>query len=209
MAGQAHPYTTDLDELMNDVRLEIPALTELAIEHALRRTIIEFCEKSHFWQEEIGPVLAIRDVPVYEVAPSRYYGLVQVKEVLNDSGERLAYGEGNPEWSFVHDSPSHIRLMPIDRMVGHRFGVIAALKPKEYKGEFRVSERVLSDYFDALCAGTKSRLMRVPGKEYTNPDYAMAYWQQFEQAANDALVRAGRDFARVSHRVASKPRSFF
>jgi hypothetical protein len=205
MPGQSHPRTEDIELLKNDVRIECLSAPELLIEHHIQRTIIDFCERSQIWQEDVGPIQIIAGIDTYEVSASRRERVVQVKEVYaeNDSGDlvQFEYGQNLCSWSWYHDGPYNIE--------GRQLIVVAALTPQLYNGQFRFSRMITDEYFDAIATGAKARILAVPGKDWTNPQMAGAYSARYEQALNSALVRAGRDHARIPHRVAPKARSYF
>ena len=213
MPGQSHPRTEDIELLKNDVRLECLSAPELLIEHQIQRTIIDFCERSQIWQEDVGPLQVIAGIDTYEISASRTERVVQVKDVYaeNDSGDlvEFEYGAGLCSWSWYHDGPYNISVAPLEYLEGRQLIIVAALTPQLYSGQFKFSRIVTDEYFDAIAAGAKSRILAVPGKEWTNPQMAAANKAMYEQALNGAMVRAGRDHARIPHRVAQRPRSFF
>lgn len=213
MPGQSHPRTEDIELLKNDVRIECLSAPELLIEHHIHRTIIDFCERSQIWQEDVGPIQVIAGIDTYEVSASRRERVVQVKEVYaeNDGGDlvQFEYGQGLRSWSWYHDSPYNITVAPLEYLEGRQLIVVAALTPQLYNGQFRFSRMITDEYFDAIATGAKARILAVPGKDWTNPQMAGAYTAKYEQALNGALVRAGRDHAQIPHRVAQRPRSFF
>lgn len=213
MPGQSHPRTDDIELLKNDVRIECLSAPELLIEHHIQRTIIDFCERSQIWQEDVGPIQVIAGIDTYEISASRTERVVQVKEIYaeNDDGDlvQLDYGQGLTQWSWYHDGPYNITVAPLEYLEGRSLIVVSALTPQLYNGQFKFSRIVTDEYFDAIAAGAKSRILAVPGKEWTNPQMAGVYSGQYEQKLNGALVRVGRDHARIPHRVAPKPRAFY
>ena len=213
MPGQLHQTTDDFDLVVDEVSAEIEGVSSTLIEHHVMRTIIDFCERSQIWQEDVGPIVVRPGVDTYEIFPDREKAVVQVKTVFAKDGEdliELDYGKDPCSWAFYHDSPSHITVLPLDELEGKRLIINAAVKPVfNRNAPFQFSQLVVDDYFDAISAGTKARVFRVPGKEYSNPNLSVHYQQMYEAAANDALVRAGRDFARMPHRLQRKPRRFY
>lgn len=213
MPGQSHPRTEDIELIKNEVRLECLTPPELLIEHHIQRTIIDFCERSQIWQEDVGPIQVIAGIDTYEISASRTERVVQVRNIYAqaDGGDLIQfdYGIGRHTWSWYHDGPYNISISPVEGLVGKQLIVVAALTPQLYNGQFRFSRMITDEYFDAIATGAKARILAVPGKDWTNPQMAGMYSAKYEQALNGALVRAGRDHARIPHRVAPKARSYF
>lgn len=213
MPGQSNPLTEDLTTLMNEVRLEVGSISDAIIEHHAHRTIIDFCERTQIWQEDVGPIQVIPEIDNYEISSNRFAAVVQVRSVFaeDDNGDLVEfdYGQNLDSWSYYRDSAYHMTVAPLDELVGRQLIVNASLKPKLYNGVFKFAQIVTDDYFDAIASGIKSRILRIPNKEWTNPQMAGAYAGQYEQAINAATVRVGREFNRIPHRVAPKRRSFF
>lgn len=53
--------TTTIDAFLPDVRADIPSAPEAALLHHIRNSVLDFCSRSLYWREELGP-LAFSDV---------------------------------------------------------------------------------------------------------------------------------------------------
>ena len=56
-------------------------------------------------------------------------------------------------------------------------------------------------YFEAIMAGAKFRLMRMPKKEWTSFDLASVYFEDFERRVSEAQREALRDFVRDNQTI--------
>ena len=214
MPGQAHTLTSDIEYIVNDVSSDISAANSTLIEIHVKRTIIKFCEESQIWQEDVGPIAVKTGIDTYEISADREKAIVQVKKVFakDDNGNlvEFAYGRDSASWCFYGESPMHIAVSPNDELTGKRLTVVAAIKPVMATGiSFKFSTIINDDYFEAITAGTKARLYLAPGKPWSDPNLATYYQSIFDKAANEALIRAGRDFAKKPHRIQHKARTFY
>lgn len=207
-----HRQADDLSELVRFIRVEIPTASDDLILPYVKRAVVEFCESSQFWVEEVGPIQVIPGIDTYEIATSAHQALVNIRDVYTEHQDKLLQlGKGREavDWRWWMHSPDSIVISPVDRMEGKTLNVIAAVKPKERDGVFRVSEHVINDYFEALCWGAKSKLYRVPTLEIADVSMAAMYEHKFNEVAEGALRRVANGYSRSPKRVPPKPRDFF
>jgi len=69
-------------------------------------------------------------------------------------------------------------------------------------GRTGMPEELVNEFQDAWGYGAMSRLMRIPGKDWSNPIQAQAYSELYEQMLRDGRSRASADFGRVERTVA-------
>lgn len=208
-----HRTTDNLDELMNDIRIEIPDAAEQIIEYNLRRAIIDFCRISHYWHEDVGPVNVIEGFDRYDLVSSGYTRIGTVIEVTtNLEGRDITLTntkDPNIEYRYQRPSPFEIVIHPVDRLKGAQLSVICSLIPVVYQGSFEVSEEVIIRHHDALCDGAKGRLFRIPGKPWTNDREAVLCERRFNQAAKRGLREQARGYDdKDDGGKPYKPRSF-
>lgn len=213
MSMTPHRTTSDLDDLINDVRLEVPGAMEDLIEKHMRRAIIEFCEISHFWHEEVGPIIVIDDIDRYLLTSSSYSRIGSVLEVttmLNGNEIHLTETEDEGvKYRYQCPSPFEIVVHPVDWLKGLSLSVVCSIVPVVYQDSLEVSEEVVIRHRDALVDGATARLMEIPGKEWTNERRAMQLRAKFEQAAHRGLREQARSYKlKPDGGKPFKPRSF-
>jgi|GEM_PF-3390094 len=211
-----HKLTEDIGQIANEVTFEVEA-PDIIVEHYVKRAITQFCERSEFWQEDIGPARVTSSTNTIEISSSRYSNIVQLKSIWvpgdddNDYIE-LAKGNdylGNTDWIYSQSSVDTISVFPHTELIGKDVIINAALKPIEYSGTFKFSEQILREYFDAIVAGTKGALYMIPNKMWTDIRLGSEHYSLFELEANKALARGNRGFDRTPKRIHHKARDFY
>jgi hypothetical protein len=101
---------------------------------------------------------------------------------------------GMPTVYFQPD-PATIRLVPTptQTMTGN---IVVRVAVKPTRAATAAPDWLMEDWFEALCAGAKARLMQVPKKAWSEPNLALYYRRQFETACRKAHAEALRDSTR-------------
>lgn len=184
------------------------------IENTIRSAAIEFCEKTGAYQQELDPVTTVANIYEYDLeAPSQttvhkimwvtFEGkdiepistglLEQRKPKWRDSDH---YGE--PEY-YVQQSSSTIWLVPVPNVNTVSSTVIRAqLKPTHTSTA--CDEQIMDEYRDTIVNGTLFRLLRMPGRDWTDMGGASVYGALF----TDGVVVAERRARHADEGVARK-----
>ncbi len=206
---QPHRTTSDLDNLIDEIQFEMPEAAYDAIVLHLRRSIIKFCEDSHYWQEDIGPVRVVSVSNSYDLPLSRSIALVGVMSVSTADKVFERCETDDVKYRFWQDSPFSILLYPNDEFIGQDLSIAAALKPTIQGDAFKVSESLVEQYRDALIAGAKAALYKTPRKPWTDLNQAQINDSIFDAIASDALRHVARGHLRVPDRTPNKVREFY
>lgn len=209
---QAHRAIDVPEDLIDSIQFEIPEAPHDSVEHYLRRSITEFCEKSHYWQEDIGPVRVVGNLDEYELSVPRRVSIVTVHNIFFTEQDRtveLPRSEGDLTYRYWQPTPFTFKPEPRDRLVGKDLSVIVSLRPELYNGSFKVSQFLIQEYRDALIAGAKAALYMVPRKPWTDFQLSQLNSSIFSRAVEAALRTKGRGYSRLPDRAVRKPRSFY
>ena len=177
----------DFDELEPEVGVEVPGAARFAVMNALRAAAREFFIETRAWRVPFGPV-PLSDHVRPGLPPDTF--LVEPVEVLIDE-RPLRSG------SFATSADNGIVF------AGNRDGTnvsgVAAVAPSGLAVE--LPERLGNEFRDALVAGALARLMKIPGAEWSNPQMAMYYQGEFEEAKARAATRAEDGFTKKRTRI--------
>ena len=210
-----HRLTEIPDAIIDEVNFEIPEAPHDSVVWALKKSIVEFCELSHYWQEDIGPVRVLNGIAEYDIASCANTVIVSVLHIKTQSTDgRLITLEracaDDVRYRFWQYTPFTVSVSPVDDLVGLELSLIAALKPKNLTADFEFSESVLTDYQEAIIAGAKAKLYEVPRKPWFDPALHQKNRHDFTTAASDALRAQARGYTRVPDKsVKQKARRFY
>lgn len=206
---QPHKTTSNLDDLINEIQFEIPEVAYDAIVLHLRRSIIKFCEDSHYWVEDIGPVRVVAVSNLYDLPLSRNVALVGVMQVSTAEKVFERCETDSIKYRYWQNSPFSIQLFPNEEFIGQDLSIAAALKPTIQGDAFKVSESLVEQYRDALIAGAKAALYKTPRKPWTDLNQAQINASTFDAIASDTLRHVARGYLRVPDRTPNKVREFY
>lgn len=208
--------TIDMPEdLIDEIQLEITEAPYDSIIHFLRRAVIDFCEESHYWQEEIGPVLVVDARMEYDLPVSRSFSATTIMDVsvlLNGNRESTTLQRcqtNDVKYRFWQETPFTIEFFPHEELVGKGISVIAALKPELYGNKFKFSENIIRDFRAAIVARAKSLLYKIPGKPWSDLNQAQINDGIFTSLSSEALLRQARGYSKLPDRAVRKARSFY
>lgn len=210
---QPHRLVSIPDDLINEIQFEIPEAPYDAVQLYLRRAICEFCEISHYWQEEVGPLTPQAGTDIYDIDAPRGASIVSVVGVsFDDAGnavELFRDSSGQMKFRFWQPSSSAIQFAPIEELAGKSISIVAALKPEIDGNNFKFSETILRDYRDSIAAGAKAKIFMIPRKPWSDPGLAQASQVVFITGSNKALRSKGRGFSRLPDRANPVARSYY
>lgn len=187
---------------------ETPGCPEVTVNSALAASAAEFCAETHIWRETLDPFDTEADEALYDLDAS---AVVESVPQLVVDGRELGHVDirlldptrltdtGIPSHFWVQDDRS-VRLFPIPDGV---YPVVATVTLKPSRSARQVPDWIFETFADGIVSGALWRLLRIPGKEWTNVDLAGAHKALFEKAVVEARVR---DYRHVPLRV--RPHSF-
>jgi hypothetical protein len=198
------------ENFYDEIIFEITEANRDSVGLYLQRAVIEFCEKSHFWQEDIGPLRVVAATNSFDISPPRGLSVVSIVGVLASGEELVRSADASVPYRYTQKSPFAISVEPHDQLIGSDVSIYAALKPDIKPGDsFKCSEALLDQYRDAIITGAKSLLYKVPRKPWTDMQLAQSYWQLFETASSEALRTQARGFLRIADKTTETKRPFY
>lgn len=190
------------------VQPHVPGCPEITIEAHLQESAVDFCERSGVWRYDLESDFTSRNLSDYEIFLPNNTALENIlvlyldqfpltKVVDSNHFMSSEAGTGRPSYySIYQDTFVRFYPTPDDK---YTFEGVVTLKPTlDATG---VEDFIYNTHGRAIACGALSKLLYIPGKEWTNPELAAYYRMKFAKAADDAL---GRDMARGSMRVAAR-----
>lgn len=210
---QPHKTTSNIDDLVNEIQFEIPEAVFDAIQLFVRRSIVSFCEKSHYWREDIGPVRITAQAAEYDLPIGRTVDVIEVEKMFaNMDGAELILERSKTDdvrYRFWQSTPTTFTVAPLDMLAGNDLSIICSLKPQLHGSQFKFSEQILVDHRDAVLSGAKSMLYKVPRKPWTDLQQAQINFSDFEAKAAAARRTVARGYSISPDRITRKARPFY
>lgn len=199
-----------LDMLLDEARPDLYGAPDPSIERAALDAAIELCRQSHWWRADLDPIELVSGRFEYELEspePSSRVERVIAVSVGTcpiDAGEYGAVSalirggaesgdRGVPRYWSPVPSLRAIRVHPIpgdDQVAdGDTLHIRGVLVPT--RRATRLPDQLVEEFFDALVAGAKERLQRIPDKPWTDPQGALwnreIFYRGIGRAKRDAL----------------------
>lgn len=192
-------------DLVPEVRIEAGHAPEPLVEQRLRDAVIEFCRSTWVWQETIWQRPSVAKRQVYEVDGEDWDARVIAVLTMRHRGERLVPKtpqELDAQWSnwpdltaeqarvFIPLGPNRFRLVPLPT-VSHAQGLTdirVVLSPSHSADA--VPDVLVDNYREGIVAGALYRLLRMPGRAWTQGNLAAVHLETFNAAIGQAKVDA-------------------
>lgn len=194
-----------------DVAGEVTGAPSFSIELAVKRTVTDFLERTHWLQRTAAPIdiaggAVARTFPVSVIAagervlailgawvsdkPVEVYGPDDVDEDWPDWKTRT----GTPE-CLVQERDDEFYVVPSPAST-----MTAALRLKVAVGLLDAAttcdDSIVTNWREGIAAGAKARLMLQPGKTWESPERAAVNQAMYMEAVNKANTRVARGAAR-------------
>ena len=203
------------ESLLAEIIPMVPSCTDTLIEQNIRAAVIELCEKSKVYQAELDPITTVANLYEYDLEPPSGTVVHEIVWVTHNGIDlepsttalieqrkpkwRIKGYEGTPEF-FVKQSPSMFYLVPVPSATeANSLLVRAILKPTHRSTS--CSDDVMNDYRDTIINGALYRLLRIPGREWTDYPGAQVYGSLFLEGLATAEGRALQKETRIARKV--------
>jgi hypothetical protein len=205
-------YEVFLPEVMPFVR-DVP---ELVAVQAIRNACIEFCEETHYLQENLDPITGIENIGDYDLDATdsnykvveimqAYYGdqllIPKAQEELNQIYRTSNWEDlkGNPYYYF-RPRAGAMRLVtkPILTETG-KLKVKAAIAPK--RASIAVDEELFERFLEQIAIGARARLYNTPNQPYYDPNAAGVYTKRFNDIMAEVRTRVYKGLTRAAARI--------
>ena len=212
-------HSTFLDYLMPYV----PGVTLELATLEIKKTCIEFCEKSLIIQRNHDPVTVIAGTGDYDFEPPVTNHLVTkvmkmwFKDVVmtavtpdtitdptvyNTEFKGAVIAKSTPQFYFQKDERTFtIYPTPSGSAASLSSAITMRVALKPSRSAELVEDVLLEDYAEEIGAGAIARLMMSPGKPYSSPSSGAIYQAKYVQGINAARQRAVRGYVRSDSRI--------
>jgi hypothetical protein len=205
-------YEVFLPEVMPYVH-DVP---EIVAVQAIRNACIEFCEETHYFQENLDPITGQANVGLYDLcATDSNYKVVEVMQAYY--GDQLLIPKGQEElnqiyrtsnWEDLTGNPFYyfrtrageMRLVtkPVTTEA-NKLKVKAAIAPK--RASLTVDEELFERFLEQISYGARARLYNTPNQPYYDPRTAMEYTKRFNDVMAEVRTRVYKGLTRASTKI--------
>ena len=203
------------ESLLSEIIPVVPGCTDTLIEQNIRAAVIELCEKTEVYQKELDPVSTVKNIFEYDLAPTSSTTVHMIIWMTYDGEDleaittalleqrkpkwRQSGYEGRPEY-FVKQSPSLFYVAPVPNETKVNGLLLrVALKPTHTSSS--CEDDIVNDYRDTIINGTIYRLLRLPGREWTDYTGAQIYGSLFLEGIASASEIGKQSASRVARKV--------
>lgn len=205
-------YEVFLPEVMPYVH-DVP---EIVAVQAIRNACIEFCEKTHYLQENLDPITGIKDIGNYDLDANdsnykvveimqAYYGdqllIPKAQEELNQiyrtsNWENLS---GNPYY-YYRPRASEVRLVTKPIITeANKLNIKAAIAPK--RSSTTIDDEMFERFLEYISFGARARLYNTPNQPYFDAKTSMEYTKRFYDAIAEVRTRVYKGLTRTAVNV--------
>ena len=184
---------------------EVQGCPVAVVNHTLRDVLIDFYDQTGLLVYAQSPISVVADTATYSLTPPANYEVSRIEELmLGDlrlfpvSQVQLAQMyfnwqtiSGPPQYYFCETTDS-FRLVPVPAEAPDD-----TIQPRVVLTPSRACSGISEDWIydgwvNVLAAGTLARLMRMPGKPWTDLQRAVIYQDQFRSGMTAARSQADR-----------------
>lgn len=204
------------ESLLPEIIPMVSSCPDTLIENSIRSATIELCEKAKVYQVELDPITAIANLFEYDLEPPSGTVVHEILWATYDGKDlepitsalleqrlpqwRQAGNQSTPEY-FVKQSQSLFYLAPVPNETKPAAVLVRAIvKPTHTSTS--CSNDVMNDYRDTIINGALLRLLRLPGREWTDYAGAGVYSALFNEGIVEAEKRGRQTETRVTRKVA-------
>lgn len=202
-------YEVFLPEVMPYVH-DVP---EVVAVQAIRNACIEFCEETHYLQENLDPITGIKDIGLYDLdANDSNYKVVEIMQayygdqlLIPKSQEQLNQIYRTSNWENLSGNPYYyfrtrageVRLVTKPILTeANKLNVKAAIAPK--RASTTVDDELFERFLEYISYGARARLYNTPNQPYYDPKTAMEYTKRFYDAIGEVRTRVYKGLTRTA-----------
>jgi len=208
---------TKYSDLLDDV---LPSLaadpSDPVTEHAIKRTVIEFCASTWIWKHLPDPIDVVAGEAVYDLEPLPATDVATVMSVSLDGYMLFAkttdwLDANEPGWRSVTGAPRYFTQVDTEQVIlaqvpasSSAGGLTATLALQPSQNSTGFPKWIANQYLYALADGAIARLMLIPGKPWTDLNTGADKRSRFEAAMANARNTAVAGLGRAPTRTASQ-----
>lgn len=202
------------DSLVRDVILYAPHCPEPIALYAVRLTVIDFCNRTHWWKYTGDYQDLVAEQKEYTIetpngaepisAIAVWYNGSPLWPMGFSSKNRFQFQNADTRLSkpvaFSQVDPFEIVLSPVpDKDEIDALLITAAIKPK--RSATGADQDMMERWFDALVSGSLARVYAIPNQPFTNADAAILREKMYREEATKAKIDANKALTAASLRV--------
>jgi hypothetical protein len=186
---------------------------EVVAVQAIRNACIEFCEETHYLQENLDPITGLINIGLYDLdANDSNYKVVEIMQayygdqlLIPKSQEQLNQIYRTSNWENLNGNPyyyfrtraSEIRLVTKPIVTeANKLNVKAAIAPK--RASTTVDDELFERFLEYISYGARARLYNTPNQPYYDPKTSMEYTKRFYDAIGEVRTRVYKGLTRTS-----------
>ena len=200
---------------MKDVLPYVPGCPDTVVENALRSSSIELCEKAAVYTKELDPISTVSGIYEYEFGQPAGTRVDKIIWAMYDGKDLEAItprglAAQRPKWRdgtnnstpehFLQISPEVFWLIPIPDTT-NATGILMNVSLKPSRSSNNILTQVADEYRDGIIFGALYRLLRMPARDWSDPQAAADYAGLFRQTVQDAEIKARRADIGVGRKV--------
>lgn len=202
------------DAWLPDVLPHVAGCPDVLATHEIKRAAQTFFRETLAWRAVLDLIDIAASEPEMRVTPDAAgteivrieqaaLGAVRLNPLSLDAiaiafGADWAAQTGTPE-AITAVTPNSIRFVPYPvEALADKLSLTVALMPSETATG--ITDELYAHYREAIADGAKSRLMRVSGQPWANPDMGAALAARFENGITAARTDAARAHGRATPR---------
>ncbi len=188
--------------LVKDILPYVPNCPDSLVESTLRSPCIEFAERSTAYVYDLDPITTISGVYEYEFDQPSGTDVHQILWMTYDGDDldpisprslELNYPDWRDKTSlpqvYLQKNPNTFWVIPVpNSSVTNGLLLSVALKPSRTTSI--IDTTFSNSYRDGIVYGTLYRLLRIPAKDWTDPQAAADYLSLFNQEVVQAELKA-------------------
>ncbi|MBP9155852.1 MAG: hypothetical protein KBF48_12980 [Xanthomonadales bacterium] len=205
----------NLSELYPLISASAPGYNETSAIRELRMALRKICQEGHVSQDTVETSLSIGDRSIYVSSPNAAHLVVhRVLSITKPTGDIriVALDDLNKieGWRTATGDPTMATTETPGELVLNRAPTVA-ITPIYVRvttiptlTSTKIDEDVMNRHGEAVADGALARILRIPGKPWTNPNAAMAAEQRFNVAISRARSGSAKNNAFTSIRTPIK-----
>lgn len=208
--------TVSYEAFLPEVMPYVQDVPEVVAVQAIRNACIQFCEETHYLQENLDPITGQVNVGEYDLDANdsnykvveimqAYYGdqllIPKAQEELNQIYRTSNWEDlkGNPYYYF-RPRASVVRLVTKPIITEqNKLKVKAAIAPK--RSSTTVDEEIFERFLEYIAHGARARLYNTPNQPYYDPRTAMEYTKRFNDEMAEVRTRVYKGLTRAAARI--------
>lgn len=200
--------------LTRDVVMYAPHCPEHVAEHAVKMTVIDFCNRTHWWKYKSDPIDLEADEKAYGIevpngtdpisVEAAWYNNMPLSPLGFASKNRFQPIDLDARRSrplaFTQNEDKEVILSPVpEKSETGVLVLLTAIRPK--RSATGADGEMLERWFDGLVNGALARVYAIPNQPFTNADAALAREKFYREQATKARIDANKAMTSASLRV--------